>query len=278
MRSIFLFLLLTPSLLAQDALQQARDRLKSIPVPEPIQVAPEQPAEVVAPPAPEPAKPSVTFSLVASAPAVAERYLAVGANCPACPRGKTNFLNSGGKPENIVDFSVSNSRHGQNIRFIPQEYTFTPAVPAPQVTATTEGVDPTPAAVLSVLTAYLEQQAAAEQAKTKPFIVPDQRLYGGWFDYDLNLPDSVPSILQKLMKDKQYKNDTLGLLLAWPGNQTIKLEVTNIKIEPPIQASIRKYGFTAKASISEIRFTADYKSVTVVTPELLVPDITINFK
>jgi len=274
MRAIYLFFLLTPSLIAQDALQEARDRLKSIPVPETVIEPPEQPE---APPAPEPDKPSVTFSLLASAAPAPERYLAVGPNCPACPRGKANFLASGGKPEHVIDFTVANSQYGQNIKFIPQEFTIQLAAPS-QVVATTEGVDATPATVVSVLAAYLEQQAAAEANKSKPFITPDQPLYGGWFEYDVNVPDSVPSILQKLMKDKQYKSEALGLLLIWPGNQTIKLETTSIKIDPPIQASVRKFGVTASASISEVRFTADYKSVTVVTFEAMIPDLTINFK
>ena len=270
MRALYLFFLLTPSLIAQDALQQARDRLRSIPVPEAIVEPPEQPVE--------PDKPSVTFSLLASAPVAPERYLAIGPNCPACPRGKTNFLASGGKPENVVDYSVANRQYGQNIKYIPQEFSFTAAAPPARVIATTEGVDATPATVVSVLAAYLEQQASAEASKSKPFITPDQPLYGGWFEYDVNVPDSVPSILQKLMKDKQYKSEALGLLLIWPGNQTIKLETTAIKIDPPIQASVRKFGVTASASISEVRFTADYKSVTVVTPEVMIPDLTINFK
>jgi hypothetical protein len=275
MRAIYLFLLLTPSLIAQDTLQQARDRLKSIPVPEPVIEAPEQPET---PPAPEPDKPSVTFSLLVSAAPAPERYLAVGPNCPACPRGKANFLASGGKPEHVIDFTVANSQYGQNIKFIPQEFTVQLAAPPSQIVATTEGVDATPETVVSVLAAYLEQQAAAEASKSKPFITPDQPLYGGWFEYDVNVPDSVPSILQKLMKDKQYKSEALGLLLIWPGNQTIKLETTSIKIDPPIQASVRKLGITASASISEVRFTSDYKSVTVITPEVMIPDLTINFK
>jgi hypothetical protein len=274
MRAIYLFFLLTPSLIAQDALQQARDRLKSTPIPETVIEAPEQPE---APPAPEPDKPSVTFSLLASAAPAPERYLAIGPNCPACPRGKANFLASGGKPEHVIDYTVANSQYGQNIKFIPQEFTIQLAAPS-QVVATTEGVDATPATVVSVLAAYLEQQAAAEASKSKPFITPDQPLYGGWFEYDVNVPDSVPSILQKLMKDKQYKSEALGLLLIWPGNQTIKLETTSIRIDPPIQASVRKFGITASASISEVRFTADYKSVTVITPEVMIPNLTINFK
>ena len=275
MRAVYLFFLLTPSLIAQDALQQARERLRSIPVPEVVVEAPEQPVELTAP---EPDKPSVTFSLLTSAPVTPERYLAVGPNCAACPRGKANFLASGGKPENIIDYTVANSQYGQNIKYIPQEFNFAAATPPARVVATTEGVDATPATVVSVLAAYLEQQVQAEVDKSKPFIAPDQPLYGGWFEYDVNVPDSVPSILQKLMKDKQYKSEALGLLLIWPGKQTIKLETTSIKIDPPIQASVRKFGVTASASISEVRFTADYKSVTVVTPEVMIPDLTINFK
>ena len=270
MRALYLFFLLTPSLIAQDALQQARDRLRSIPVPEAIVEPPEQPVE--------PDKPSVTFSLLASAPVAPERYLAIGPNCPACPRGKTNFLASGGKPENVVDYSVANRQYGQNIKYIPQEFSFMAAAPPARVIATTEGVDATPATMVSVLAAYLEQQASAEASKSKPFITPDQPLYGGWFEYEINVPDSVPSILQKLMKDKQYKSEALGLLLIWPGKQTIKLDTTSITIDPPIQASVRKFGVTASASISEVRFTSDYKSVTVVTSEVLIPDLTINFK
>lgn len=275
--TLFLLLLLTPSLNAQDALEQARNRLKdNIPadvVPAPVDV-PEAPE-----PPPEPdIKPSVTFSLLASTAPAPERYLAVGPNCPACPRGKANFLASGGKPEHIIDYTVANSQYGQNIRYIPQEFTVQLAAPPAQVVATTEGVDATPATVVSVLAAYLEQQAQAEANKSKPFITPDQPLYGGWFEYEVNVPDSVPSILQKLMKDKQYKSEALGLLLIWPSKQTIKLDTTYVTIDPSIQASVRKFGVTASASISEVRFTSDYKSVTVITPEVLVPDLTINFK
>ena len=274
MRAVYLFFLLTPSLIAQDALQQARDRLKDN-VPADI-----VPAPVDVPEAPQPdpiTPPSVTFNLLSSETPAVERFLAIGDYCPACPAAKAKFLSSGGKPENIIDWSEANKRFGMQIKVIPQEINFKPTA-APQVVATTEGVDATPATVVSVLAAYLEQQAAAEANKSKPFITPDQPLYGGWFEYEINVPDSVPSILQKLMKDKQYKSEALGLLLIWPGKQTIKLDTTSITIDPPIQASVRKFGVTASASISEVRFTSDYKSVTVVTSEVLIPDLTINFK
>lgn len=275
MRAIYLFFLLTPSLIAQDALQQARDRLKDN---VPADVVP-APVDVPEAPQPDPiTPPSVTFNLLSSETPAVERFLAVGDYCPACPAAKAKFLSSGGKPENIIDWSVANKRFGMQIKVIPQEINFKPVAAAPQVVATTEGVDATPATVVSVLAAYLEQQASAEANKSKPFITSDQPLYGGWFEYEINVPDSVPSILQKLMKDKQYKSEALGLLLIWPGKQTIKLDTTSITIDPPIQASVRKFGVTASASISEVRFTSDYKSVTVVTSEVLIPDLTINFK
>ena len=275
MRAIYLFFLLTPSLIAQDALQQARDRLKDN---VPADVVP-APVDVPEAPQPDPiTPPSVTFNLLSSETPAVERFLAIGDYCPACPAAKAKFLSSGGKPENIIDWSEANKRFGMQIKVIPQEINFKPVAAAPQVVATTEGVDATPATVVSVLAAYLEQQAAAEANKSKPFITPDQPLYGGWFEYEINVPDSVPSILQKLMKDKQYKSEALGLLLIWPGKQTIKLDTTSITIDPPIQASVRKFGVTASASISEVRFTSDYKSVTVVTSEMMIPDLTINFK
>lgn len=275
--TLFLLLLLTPSLNAQDALEQARNRLKDnipadvVPLPVDVPEAPEPPPEPIT-------KPSVTFNLLSSETPAVERFLAVGNNCPACPAAKTRFIASGGKPENIIDWSEAEKRFKMDIKVIPQEIHYTSPAGPQQIVATTEGVDATPATVVSVLAAYLEQQAQAEANKSKPFITPDQPLYGGWFEYEVNVPDSVPSILQKLMKDKQYKSEALGLLLIWPGKQTIKLDTTSITIDPPIQASVRKFGVTASASISEVRFTPDYKSVTVITPEVLVPDLTINFK
>ena len=185
---------------------------------------------------------------------------------------------SGGLPSNVIDWTVANKVYGQNIRTIPAEFTVITTQPE-IVVATAEGLEASPASVLTVLTAYLEQTATDQHNKSvAPNVVPNNPLYGGWFEYDLNVPDSVPSILQKLLTDKQYKNDTLGLLLSWPGNQVIKLSSRSIIIEPPIKASVRKFGVTASASITEIRFTPDYKTVTVVTPEVLVPDLTINFK
>lgn len=277
MRTIFLLLLLTPSLIAQDALEQARSRLKDLLPSETEQVDPEPPAAPQPAPAPEVPKAGITFAKTMSAPAPV-RYLAIGNYCPACPAGKTKFLTSGGLQENIIDWTVANKKYGQDIKVIPSEFSvISPA--SETVTATVEGVEASPQAVLTVLAAHLSQQAQSAQVKTSsPFISSDQPLYGGWFEYDVNVPDSVPLILQKLMKDKQYKNDTLGILLIWPGNQTIKLSTTSITIEPAIKASVRKFGVTASASVSEIRFTPDYKTVTIVTPETLVPDLTVNFK
>ena len=281
MRSLCLFLLLiTPlyTIAAQDALEQARERLKKANEPIPVipeTIAPEQPPAIPEP-APAP-KAGITFSKPVSAP-VSVRYLAIGDNCRYCPDAKAKFLASGGLPVNVIDWTVANKVHGQNIRTIPAEFTVTTTEPE-IVVATAEGLEASPASVLTVLTAYLEQTATDQHNKsTAPNVVPDNPLYGGWFEYDLNVPDSVPSILQKLLMDKQYKNDTLGLLLSWPGNQVIKLSSRSIIIEPPIKASVRKFGVTASASITEIRFTPDYKTVTVVTPEILVPDLTINFK
>jgi hypothetical protein len=285
MRALFVFLLLiTPlhTVTAQDALEQARERLRK--AQEPVVVVPEVIEPELPPvlPEPEPEPPAVPkagirFSKSTSAP-ISVRYLAVGDNCPACPAGKVNFLKSGGLATNIMDWKLANRNYGQQIRIIPSEFVVL-TTPPEIVVATAEGMEPSAEAFLTVLAAYLEQTALDQHNKsTAPNVTPDNPLYGGWFEYDLNVPDSVPSILQKLMKDKQYKNDTLGLLLSWPGTQTIKLSTTSITIEPAIKASVRKFGITASASITEIRFTPDYKTVTVVTPEVLVPDLTINFK
>lgn len=273
MRTIFLFLLLTPSLVAQDARERFEKLIQPKPPIEQPKPAVDPPVAPEVPEVPEAPKAGVTFSMAVSAPAVVERYLAVGPNCAACPAGKAKFLSSGGKPENIVDYTVSNSQHGQNINRIPQEYNFKPLAAADGIVATAEGIEPSPEAVVVIFAEFIRQNGELKKYKSggAPY-------YGGWFDYTVDVPDFVPLLLQKLMKDKSYTNDTFGLTLLWPGQQTFRLNTTSIKIEPAIQASVRKYGVTASASISEVRFTPDYKTVTIVTPEILVPDLTINFK
>jgi hypothetical protein len=271
----FIILLLPLTVVAQDAPQTAQDRFKALTTPKPPEVVPDAPVA----PQEEPEPPSVTFAIpVAAAP---ERWLAVGDNCPACPAGKSRFLSSGGKPTNIVDWRVSNGQHRQQIKVIPSEYLWSP--PAQSVVATAN-VSASPEAVVYVLGEYLRQLQAIESynkvSKTtaSPPVDAAIQTYGGWFSYDVDVPDSIPFLLQKLMKDKQYKNDKLGLLLTWPGEQTLKLSGDRITITPAIKASVNKLGITASASVSEIRFTSDYKTVTIITPELLVPDLTINFK
>lgn len=282
MRTILLFLLLTPSLIAQDA----RERFEKLIQPKPPIEQPKPSEDVPVPPdapsvEPAPSLPQVTFSTVVKAAPQPERYLAVGDYCPACPAGKKNFLASGGKEENIVDWSVANRDHGQKIKVIPSEYWFQPAVSSsPETVVATADVEASPEAVVYVLAEYLSQQTAIANAHkvAASGAKQEETTYSGWFEYDINLPDSVPFIFQKLMKDRSYKNDKLGLLLQWPGEPTIKLGTTSIKFQPAIQASVRKLGITASASISEITFTPDYKSVTVITPEVMIPNLTINFK
>ena len=103
-------------------------------------------------------------------------------------------------------------------------------------------------------------------------------LMSSWFEYDLDAPDILPAIVLAIMKDKVYTNDKIGVTLTWPGQQTFSIRDQSITLSPPIQVSASKYGVKARASISEIKFNDDFTSVTVITPEVLVPDITVNFK
>lgn len=102
--------------------------------------------------------------------------------------------------------------------------------------------------------------------------------YGSWFNVDLNIPDALPVILGKLMQSQEYRNDKLGLTLTWSGERSFNISQTAIKIQPAINARVSRFGLTVSASVSELKFSDDYRSVTIVTPEILIPDIQINFK
>lgn len=351
MRTILLFLLLCPSLIAQDGLQDARKRLDDIlhpPVPEFVIEPPAKPQE-------EPPKPpSITFQKVSKASGLVrhtvtvkgENYLVSEPWCPACPAAKKRFLAAGNPAENIISIATAKARFGVETSYVPYEFS------SPETTAEIlqppsyrkqwppkwdvtgiklptkaqllshlrdnsnhsgkhwqawhleswdrdqlaalhdddhEGVVPTyeeessivatvtePLSLRNTLSAVVDALAYEDLSPTSTENEPVT--YGSFFDVDLETPDFLPSLIAALMKDQKYDNPDLGISLSWSGDRSFRLSSNSITMQPAIKLSAKRYGLTIGASISEIKFSDDYSSVTVVTPEVLVPDVTVNFK
>lgn len=149
--------------------------------------------------------------------------------------------------------------------------------------------DGTPTMVVEVTNAPMNEQniltafsQAMEQYSTDPLCENVRSscspVMGSWFEYTLDVPDVTSKMLKALMKDKSYVNDTLGLKLNWPGKQVLTLSETSVSMNPPISLQFTKWKMQVSASISEFKFSPSYDSVTIITPEVLVPDVTINFK
>lgn len=347
MRAILLFLLLCPSVIAQDSLQDARKRLNdllSYPVPEIVIDDPVAPQPVP----PEPA-PSITFQKVSKASGLVkhtiqvagENYLVSEPWCKNCPPAKQRFLAAGNPVKNIISIAEAKSRFGLEVTGVPYEFSGPSSekeilqppsyrkqwppkwdvtgvkLPSKQQLLSHlrdnknhagkhwqawyleswdrdqlaalhdddhDGVVPVYEAEESILAESTARAsthnllAAFSEALLYSSPEPVEATYGSLFDVDLDTPEILPSIIGCLMKDQKYDSPALGLSLSWTGERSFTVNPSSIQIKPAIKASVKRFGITASASVSEIRFNDDYTSVTVITPEVLVPDITINFK
>lgn len=347
MRTILLFLLLCPSVIAQDSLQDARKRLDELlayPVPEIVIDDPVTPQPV--PPEPEP---SITFQKLSKGTGLVkhtikvngENYLVSEPWCRNCPPAKQRFLAAGNPAKNIISIAEAKSRFGLEVTGVPYEFSGPPTekeilqppeyrfqwppkwdvsgvkLPSKQQLLSHlrdnknhegkhwqawyleswdrdqlaalhdddhEGIVPTYEAEESVLaesTAPASAHnllAAFSEALIYSSPEPAEATYGSLFDVDLDTPEILPSIIAALMKDQKYDSPALGLSLSWTGERSFTLNPSSIVIKPAIKASVKRFGITASASVSEIRFNDDYTSVTVITEGVLTPDITINFK
>lgn len=140
-------------------------------------------------------------------------------------------------------------------------------------------IEDAPASVYNALGAFSD--ALLYHADTGPqqsVFTSEPLQYGSWFDVDVNAPDQLPVIIGSLMQTQEYRSDKLGLTLTWKGDRSFVISRTSVKIQPAINARVSRFGLTVSASVSELKFSDDYRSLTVITPELLVPDIQINFK
>lgn len=102
----------------------------------------------------------------------------------------------------------------------------------------------------------------------------DDFAYSSVFDFDVDVPDNIPSILNKLLADQKWSNSFLSV--DWSGSRSINVTREKLSFSPSISVTAQK---------SILKFTTKLNAVAIKNEgkQLIfelsgAPDITINFR
>lgn len=113
-------------------------------------------------------------------------------------------------------------------------------------------------------------QSSGQQPKEEP-------VYGSLFEFDVNVPDNVKTIGQKLFQQQTVEFSKAGLKLDWTGKtRTFTVSETGITITPSIKATVNKWFVTWTCGLDGFTFEPDLSSVTVLLSG--APDLKVNLK
>ena len=162
--------------------------------------------------------------------------------------GLTCKLEGEHSKQQVLDYLLS-PEHGVDIN---------PAKEAAEMSVSVSGAEPDMFA--SILSSHLTGQA--------------ELAVGGLLDIEVDVPDSLPVILSKLLFEQSWSNGTITV--KWAGNRTINVNQDTISFSPPATVSFRKLGLSVSADWVSTVVSADGKVLKVVLSG--APDLTINLK
>ena len=175
------------------------------------------------------------------------------------PQGLGCVLRGYQSPEAVTRY-LTLPEHGVSLEQI------TPAV----VQATVEGAEASPETFAAVLSAHLVE-ASGQQEGDEPF------LYGGLFDFSLDVPESWKSIGVKILTAQKLDFPAAGISIDWSGpERSFRLARDSLTISPGVKASVRKWGISYSASLDGLSFEPDLSSVTFLLTG--APDLTVVLK
>ncbi len=172
------------------------------------------------------------------------------------PQGLGCVLRGYQSPEAVTRY-LTLPEHGVSLE------TLEPAI----VRATVEGAEASPETFAAVLSAHLVE-ASGQQEGDEPF------LYGGLFDFSLDVPESWKSIGVKILTAQKLDFPAAGISIDWSGpERSFRLARDSLTISPGVKASVRKWGISYSASLDGVSFTPDLSSVTFLLTG--APDLTV---
>lgn len=87
--------------------------------------------------------------------------------------------------------------------------------------------------------------------------------YGSFFDFELDVPDSVRDAVAKVLTVQKMEIPSAGLTVDWAGvSRSIVLGKEKIEIDPPVKVTVKKWVISYSASLRGVWFEPDLSSVT----------------
>jgi hypothetical protein len=108
--------------------------------------------------------------------------------------------------------------------------------------------------VVAVLSAHLIESSGQSKA---------EQAYGSFFDFEVDVPDTVRDAIAKVLAAKTLKFPSAGLTVDWSGDsRSVVLGTDKIEISPPVKVSVKKWVFSYSASLRGIWYEPNLSSVT----------------
>jgi hypothetical protein len=108
--------------------------------------------------------------------------------------------------------------------------------------------------VVAALAAHLIESSGQKQ---------DEQAYGSFFDFEVDVPDTVRDAIAKVLTSKSMSFPSAGLKVDWSGDsRSLILGKDKIEISPPVTVSVNKWVFSYSASLRGMWYEPDLSSVT----------------
>jgi hypothetical protein len=136
--------------------------------------------------------------------------------------------------------------------------------------ANVEGGDASPETFAAVLSAHLLETSGQQKSD-------DQYLYGGLFDFTVDVPESWKSIGAKILSAQKVQFVSAGITVDWSGpTRSFAVSKDRLTISPPVKVSVNKFFISYGASLDGVEFLPDLSRVTFLLTG--APDLTVNLK
>lgn len=143
-----------------------------------------------------------------------------------------------------------------------------PDEPLP-VVAEVENADVSPETFAAVLAAHLAE-SSGQQAD-------EPMLYGGLFDFNVDVPESWKQIGVKILTAQKIEFAAAGITVDWTGaTRSFNVSKDSVVISPPVRVTLKKWFLSYAAALDGVQFSEALTTVTVLLTG--APDLTIHLR
>lgn len=139
----------------------------------------------------------------------------------------------------------------------------------PPVVADVENADASPETFAAVLAAHLAEASGQE--------TEEPMLYGGLFDFNVDVPESWKQIGVKILNAQKIEFASAGITVDWTGaTRSFNVSKDSVAISPPVRVTLKKWFLSYAAALDGVQFSEDLTTVTVLLTG--APDLTIHLR